>query len=150
MGAATLLMATAQEPAIRAVVSDCAYTDDIPLLEREVPTRGHLPQSFTPGGLVAAFVLYGINYYAVRPVDIVASIAPRPIFFIHGTSDTFVPPSNMNVLAAAARSAPDAHVQTWLVPGAAHAQSFHTADAFYVDRIVAFYNANLGPDTSSK
>jgi uncharacterized protein len=150
MGAATLLMATAQEPAIRAVVSDCAYADDIPILEREVPSRGHLPQSFTPGGLFAAFVLYGMNYYAVRPVDIVASIAPRPIFFIHGTSDTFVPPSNMNILAAAARSAPDAHVQTWLVPGAAHAQSFHTAGAVYVDRIVAYYDAALGPDTSSK
>jgi uncharacterized protein len=150
MGAATLLMATAQEPAIRAVVSDCAFTDDIPLLEREVPSRGHLPQSFTPGALVAAFVLYGMNFYAVRPVDIVATIAPRPIFFIQGTSDTFVPPSNMNILAAAARSVPDAHVQTWLVPGAAHAQSFHTAGGVYVDRVVAFYNATLGPDTGSK
>jgi pimeloyl-ACP methyl ester carboxylesterase len=36
MGAATLLMAAAQEPAIRAVVSDCAYADIIPILEREV------------------------------------------------------------------------------------------------------------------
>jgi fermentation-respiration switch protein FrsA (DUF1100 family) len=150
MGAATLLMATAQEPAIRAVVSDCAYADIIPILEREIPSRSHLPPLFTPGALIAANVLYGIDFYAVRPVDIVASIAPRPLFFIHGTSDTYVPTPNMNILATAARSAPDAHFQTWLVPGAAHAQSFHTAGAVYVDRVVAFYNANLGPDTSSK
>ena len=91
MGAATLLMATAQEPAIRAVVSDCAYADIIPILEREVPSGGHLPPLFTPGALFAARVLYGMDFYAVRPVDIVASIAPRPIFFIHGTSDTYVP-----------------------------------------------------------
>ena len=51
MGAATLLMATAKEPAIRAVVSDCAYADIIPILEREVPRGGHLPPLFTPGGL---------------------------------------------------------------------------------------------------
>lgn len=147
MGAATLLLAAAQEPAIRAVVSDCAFADDIPLLEREIPLRGHVPAVFTPGALIMADVLYGIDFYAVRPEDIVASIAPRPIFFIHGTSDTFIPPSNMDVLAAAARTAPDAHVQTWFVPGATHAQSFHTEGAVYVDRVVAFYNAALGPDS---
>ena len=91
-----------------------------------------------------------MDFYAVRPVDIVASIAPRPLFFIHGTSDTFIPTSNMNILAAAARTVPDAHIQTWLVPGARHAQSFNTEGAVYVDRVVAFYNATLGPDTNSK
>src|SRR5436190_12897889 len=150
MGAAALLMAAAQEPAIRAVVSDCAYADIIPILEREVPKGGHLPPSFTPGALIAANVLYGMDFYAVRPVDIVASIAPRPIFFIHGTSDTFIPASNMNILAAAARTVPDSHIQTWLVPGARHAQSFNKEGAVYVDRVVDFYNATLGPDTSSK
>jgi pimeloyl-ACP methyl ester carboxylesterase len=150
MGAATLLMAAAQEPAIRAVVSDAAYADIIPILEREVPERGHLPPLFTPGGLIAARVLYGMDFYAVRPVDFVATIAPRPIFFIHGTRDTYVPMLNMNILAAAARTAPHAHVQTWLVPGATHAQSFDTEGAVYIDRIVAFYNAALGPDTSSQ
>lgn len=149
MGAATLLMATAQEPAIRAVVSDCAYADIIPILEREVPNGGHLPPLFTPGALFAARVLYGMDFYAVRPVDIVASIAHRPIFFIHGTSDTYVPTDNMNILATAARTAPDAHIQTWLVPGATHAQSFNKEGTVYVDRVVAFYNAALGPDTSS-
>jgi pimeloyl-ACP methyl ester carboxylesterase len=150
MGAATLMLATAQEPAIRAIVSDCAYADIIPILEREVPNGGHLPPLFTPGGLVAARVLYGMDFYAVRPVDIVASIAPRPILFIHGTSDTYIPPSNMGSLAAAARIAPNANVQTWLVPGAGHAQSFHTEGTVYVDRVVAFYNAALGPDSSGK
>ena len=150
MGAATLLMATAQEPAIRAIVSDSAYADIIPILEREVPKGGHLPPLFTPGALFAARVLYGINFYAVRPEDIVANIAPRPILFIHGTGDTYVPLSNMDALAAAARTAPDANVQTWLVPGAAHAQSFDTEGAVYVDRVVTFYNAALGPDTSGK
>src|ERR1700680_2245003 len=74
MGAATLLLAAAQEPAIRAVVSDSAYADIIPILEREVPNGGHLPSLFTPGALLAARALYGIDYYAVRPVDVVARI----------------------------------------------------------------------------
>jgi fermentation-respiration switch protein FrsA (DUF1100 family) len=150
MGAATLLLASSQEPAIRAIVSDCAYADIIPILEREVPKGGHLPSLFTPGTLFTANVLYGMDFYAVRPEDVVANIAPRPILFIHGTSDTYIPPSNMTALATAARTTPGANVQTWLVPGAAHAKSFMTEGAVYVDRVVAFYNTTLGPDTSGK
>src|SRR2546430_4902995 len=145
MGAATLLLATAQEPAIRAIVSDCAYAEIIPILEREVPERGHLPALFTPGALFAARVLYGMDFYAVRPVDIVASIAPRPIFFIHGTSDTYVPTPNMNILAAAARTGPDANAQPGLVPGADHAPSLNTPGTGDGARVVARINKALVP-----
>ncbi len=149
MGGATLILATAREPAIRAIVSDCAYADIIPILEREVPKGGHLPPAFTPGSLLAAQALYGMNYYAVKPVDVVAQIAPRPILFIHGDRDDYIPSSNMTTLATAARTAPNANVQTWLVPGASHAQSFNTHTQEYIARVVAFYTAALGTDTGA-
>ncbi|HEV2583859.1 MAG TPA: alpha/beta hydrolase [Ktedonobacteraceae bacterium] len=148
MGAATLLLAASQEPAIRAVVSDSAYADILPILEREVPKGGHLPPLFTPGALLAARALYGMDFYAVRPVDVVARLAPRPVFFIHGTGDTYIPQVNMALLAAAARTAPDASVQTWLVPGAQHAQAFNTHPQEYVARVMAFFTNALGPDTN--
>ena len=47
----------------------------------------------------------------------------------------------MYILAAAALSAPDANVQTWLVPGATHARAYKLMGKVYVDRIVAFYSA---------
>ncbi len=147
-GAATLILAAAKEPAIRAIVSDCAYADILPILEREIPKLGHLPPLFTPGGLIAAQMLYGVDYYNIRPENFVASIAPRPILFIQGDKDDFIPPSNMSTLAAAARTAPDADVQTWLVKGANHAQSYNKMGKAYVDRIVTFYTGALGPDTS--
>ncbi len=149
MGGTTLILAAAQEPAIRALVSDSAYADIIPILEREVPKGGHLPSFFTPGALLAVDALYGINYYAVRPVDVVVHIAPCPILFIHGDADKYIPPSNMTVLAAAASAAPGAHVQTWSVPGADHAQSFNVMGNTYVSRIVAFYTTALGPDSGA-
>jgi uncharacterized protein len=148
LGAGTLLMAAAQEPALRAIVVDSAYADVLPTLERKVPEYGHLPPLFTPGGLVAVRALYGIDFTHVRPVETVSSIAPRPIFFIQGTEDDFVLSSQMDILASAARQAPNAHVQTWLVPEAKHAQSYHVEGKVYVERVVAFYTAALGPDTS--
>ncbi len=156
MGGSTLILATAQEPAIKAIVSDSAYADALPRIERDIPAAniaviGHVPAMFTPGGLIAAQVIYGVDYYHIRPVDVIASIAPRPIFLIQGTADNTnhrdTPPWNMFILAAAL-NAPDANVQTWFVPGATHAKSYKVEGKVYVDRIVAFYTAALGPDTS--
>ena len=152
MGGSTLILAAANEPAIKAIVSDSAFADVLPRLERDIPAAGHLPTMFTPGGLIAAQVLYGVDYYHTRPMDVIANIAPRPIFLIQGTDDNKnhrdTPPSHMFILAAAALSAPDANVQTWFVPGATHAQAYHVLGKVYVDRLVAFYTAAIGPDTS--
>jgi len=148
MGANALLLAAAREPALAAVVADSAYPDITPILEREIP-KGGAPAPFAPGGLLAARLLYGINFYDIRPVDAVAHIAPRPLFFIQGGADTFNPPTNLAVLTAAARAAPDASVESWLVPGADHAQAFHVAGSDYVNRVVAFYNQALGPDSAA-
>jgi len=143
MGGATMLLAAAQEPAIRGVVADSAFAAFVPLLER----TSELPGLFIPSVMYAMHLLYGINFDAVRPVDVVASIAPRPLLFIQGTADTLVPPWNMNLLANAASAVPDAHVQTWLVPGANHIQSYDTMGKVYVNRIVAFFTSVLGPAT---
>jgi fermentation-respiration switch protein FrsA (DUF1100 family) len=143
MGAATLLLAAAQEPAIRAVVADSAYADALPLLEREIPKRSGLPSWFTPGVLRAAQIMYAINYSAIRPVDVIAKIAPRPILLIQGADDTYVPPSDMAALAEAASKGSGAQVESWLVPGATHVQSFHVAGKAYVDKVTAFFTTNL-------
>jgi fermentation-respiration switch protein FrsA (DUF1100 family) len=151
MGAATLLLATAREPAIKAVVSDCAYSDVIPILQREIHVRGGLPEALTPGALLALRALYGADYYAVRPVDVVASIAPRPLFFIHGDADQYVPFADMQELADAAQTGFQAHVQTWAVHGVGHARSFKTTingpfNPEYGPRVVEFFTKSLGSD----
>ena len=148
MGAITLLLAAAQEPAIKAIVADSAYPDIAPILEREIPKQSGLPDFFTPGALAAARVLYGIDFYQVKPGDVVAGLAPRPLLFIQGAADTYNPPSNLQVLVHDAAEAPDASVQSWLVPGAAHAQAYHVEGITYVDRLVSFYTTALGPDST--
>lgn len=143
MGAATLLMAAAQDKDIRAIVSDSAYSDAMPILQREIPKRSGLPGWFTPGVLKAVQVMYGIDFSKVRPVDDVATIAPRPILFIQGAADTYVPTSDMDALANAAQQGAGAQVSTWSVPNAKHAQAYHVAGQAYVARLVTFFNANL-------
>src|SRR6202521_5855149 len=99
MGAASLLMAAAGEPGIQAVVSDSAYAEIVPILEREIAKRrvapiGRIPGVLAPSALVMAQLLYGVDFFAARPVATVARIAPRPIFLIHAAADDYVPTSN--------------------------------------------------------
>ena len=145
MGAATVILAAAHEPAIQAIVSDSGFAALVPLLE----SNSNYPGMFIPSVLLAVRILYGVDFYAARPVDVVASIAPRPLFFIQGTADTVVPPSNLKLLAAAASHAPGAHVQAWLVKGAGHIQAFQVTGEVYLNRVVAFFTQALGPDTSA-
>ena len=147
MGAATLLLAAAQEAALRAIVADSAYADVRPILERELPKHSRLPGAFTPGILLAARALYGIDFQGIRPIDVVARIAPRPLFFIHGAADTLIPPSNSRALAAAARG-PHSDVQVWLIPDTEHTQCFYIARREYMRRVIAFYRAALGSATT--
>ena len=154
MGAASLLLAAAREPAIRAVVSDSAYADAAPLLEREIPKRtvavvGRIPGVFAPSALVMARILYGVDLFAARPVDSIARIAPRPLLLIHGAADDYVPISNFQQLDAAARSPRTAQVSTWVVPNTRHAQAFKKTGLVYVARVVAFFETSLGADHAS-
>ena len=145
MGAASLLLASAREPAIEAIVSDTAYATSGPDLERDLPKDSHLPAFFTPGTILAARVLYGVDLYAGRPIDVVAQIAPRPLFFIHVDGDNGTRSSDMTELVQAAESAPNAHVQSWLIHGGGHSQGFHIEGAEFVRRVVEFFTAGLGP-----
>jgi fermentation-respiration switch protein FrsA (DUF1100 family) len=148
MGAATLLLAAAREPAIQAVVSDSAYADAAPLLEREIPKRsvavvGRIPGAFAPSALSMARILYGVDLFDARPIGSIGRIAPRPLLLIHGAADDYVPVSNFQQLAAAAASPAGARVTTWLVPKTSHAQAFKNTGPVYVTRVLAFFDAAL-------
>jgi fermentation-respiration switch protein FrsA (DUF1100 family) len=104
---------------------------------------------FIPGTRVVGKMLYGLDYFTVRPVDEVAKIAPRPILFIQGANDADILPSNMFDLASAASAAPGADVQTWLVPNARHIQSYNLMRNAYVHRMVTFFTIHLCAERSA-
>jgi fermentation-respiration switch protein FrsA (DUF1100 family) len=155
MGAVSMLFAAAREPAIAAVVSDSAFAEVLPIIERDFRAAGKkafpalepIFPAFLPGMLLAANAMYGLNQYANRPVDVVASIAPRPIYFIHAAHDDSTPSSMMDDLVSAASAPVNAHVQSWKVANVfQHAQSYSQYPVEYAANVTAFYNAALGPD----
>jgi pimeloyl-ACP methyl ester carboxylesterase len=136
MGGATALLVAESEPLVRAVVEDSGYADLNELLDDQVPKQSGLPAFFTPGMVLAANGLLGMNVYGIRPVDGVPTLAVDgvPLLVIHGDADTYVPPKNARRIAAAYGPG----VETLYLPNAKHIESHSVAPATYNARLRAF------------
>ncbi len=136
MGAATSMLVAASEPRVSALVEDSGYAELGNVLEDQVPKNSGLPGIFTPGVVLAARVLIGVDAYSIRPIDGMQSLAARgtPLLIIHGEGDTTVPVSHARRLAAA--YGPKA--ETYYVPRAEHVGSYLSDPKTYLSKVTTF------------
>jgi alpha-beta hydrolase superfamily lysophospholipase len=140
MGAASSLLAAADEPAVQAVVEDSAYADLMDVLDREVPKRSGLPGIFTPGIVLMAKFMYGIEATAVKPAEAAARLGSRPLLIIHGQDDTLIPFESAERIWHARYGAGTPDPATYyIVPGADHTQAFKTENAEYMRKVGGFF-----------
>jgi fermentation-respiration switch protein FrsA (DUF1100 family) len=81
----------------------------------------------------------GVNLFEYEPVYWVGKIAPRPILFIQGDKDQYVPPHDFEALYTAAGQGKAA----WRVTGAGHCVMAQLYPEEFQQRIVSFFNQNL-------
>jgi uncharacterized protein len=91
LGAVTSLLAGAEDSDIDAIVSDSSFSDLKDIMEPEFSRRTHAPRLFLRPILYMIKIMYGIDFIKIRPIDAVAKITPRPVFFIHGEADDTIP-----------------------------------------------------------
>ncbi|WP_390407719.1 alpha/beta hydrolase [Lacticaseibacillus jixiensis] len=136
MGGATVmyLSGTKLPKQVQVIVEDCGYTSIVDELAYQAKAMYHLPK----WPLVPAVAAYASmkTGYAVSAADARQSLArnTRPILFIHGTKDTFVP----TYMAKENYQATKAEKQLWLVKGAGHAQSYYQHPQLYQQRVVSW------------
>jgi pimeloyl-ACP methyl ester carboxylesterase len=138
MGASTSMLVAETDPRVRALVEDSGYADLGQLLDEQVPRASGLPGFFTPGMVLAARTVLGVDLYAIRPIDGLPALARAgvPLMIIHGEDDTYVPTVNGHRLAEA--YGPQA--ETLFVPGAKHVESHEKAPQLYDARVLAFFD----------
>jgi dipeptidyl aminopeptidase/acylaminoacyl peptidase len=145
LGGATSILAAASDPRIAAVVDDSGFSDAPNVISTAFEHFIHLPAfPFAPLTVWISKERLGTDINAVRPMDVVSRISPRPVFFIHCLGDTLVPPDNTErtfTRAAEPR-------QVWFVPGGAHAQAHTIRRAEYEQRVLAFFDRWLNPAAS--
>ncbi|MBN1177078.1 MAG: alpha/beta hydrolase [Dehalococcoidales bacterium] len=140
MGGATALMTGAESSDIDCIVSDSAYTDLADIMGREFKARSGFPEFFLSPVLTMVNLIYDVDFRDIKPVEAVPQISPRPIFFIHGAEDTFVPTEHVHRLAEASANSRN---ELWIAPGAEHVRSYMTNPDEYISKITGFFNAVL-------
>lgn len=140
MGAATALMATPENDDIDAVVADSSFADLKDMMEPEFAKRTKFPKFFLPTLLFVVKIMYGVDFNAIKPVELVSEIAPRPIFFIHGKLDETVPLEHAYRLQQASQNPQN---QLWVVPEAGHVSSYVNHPEEYMNKITTFFDGVL-------
>jgi hypothetical protein len=77
---------------------------------------------------------YGYRFAAVRPLDVVGCISPRPLLLIHGQDDRTVPAEHARQLYAAAGEPKE----LWIAPGTPHCGAYFDDRAHYVRKVAYF------------
>lgn len=143
MGGATAIMAAAEIPELKAVVSESAFRSVDSAIASSFEHFIDLPAfPFAP---ITVFIIekrLGISTDQVVPEEFVGLISPRPVFIIHGQDDDTIVPEDARALYAAAKEPKES---MWLIPGAGHAEGVEVAPKEYGQRVVDFFNRYLKP-----
>lgn len=143
MGAATTMMLSGEPDvprSVKAYVEDCGYTSVEAQFSKELHDQFGLPSwPLIPMASKLCQWRYGWNFREASSLNQVKR-CHRPMLFIHGTADTYVPTAMVYELYAA-HPGPKA---LYLAPGAPHARSYREHPAEYTRRVKAFARQYAG------
>jgi len=140
LGGAVSLVVAADDPRVRAVCADSAFSDPAGVLADGVERVLRIPGAVltAPVGAIVA-LRTGARLADFSPLKAVARIAPRPLLLVHGAGDRAVPPRHARDLYNAAGDPRE----LWMVPGAVHVGAYFADRERYVDRVVGFFDRAL-------
>ena len=142
MGGATTMMVSGEKDVphqVKAFIEDCGYTSVSDEINYEAGQLYHMP-AFPRWPLVPILsgithIRAGYSMYEASSLDQVMK-NHRPMLFIHGANDKFVPTRMVYPLYKASKGPK----QLLVVKNAAHAASYQTNPKLYVDTIKGFLN----------
>lgn len=138
-GAATALLSAAAIPEVGAVVADSSFADVRELMNAELRRKVGAAAALAPCVQFLARALYGLELAEIPPLLAVPKIAPRPIFFLHGSQDARIPVEHGRRLHAAAQPGDE----LWILSGAGHTEGFRRMPTEYLARTTGFLAAHL-------
>ena len=137
MGAATTMMLSGEElpPYVRAFVEDCGYSSVWDQFAHNLKDTFHLPP-FPVLNSASAVCRhrYGWGFKEASSVDALARCT-RPMLFIHGENDDFVPTSHVYKNYEAKTQG---YKELWIAPGSEHAMAFKDHPEEYTQKVKDF------------
>ncbi|MDH6365504.1 fermentation-respiration switch protein FrsA (DUF1100 family) [Enterococcus sp. PF1-24] len=142
MGGATVMMASGEElPSnVKCIVEDCGYTSVWDIFAYQLKDLFHLPAF--PVMNAAEQVTQMRSGFSIKGASAVNQLKKntRPMLFIHGDADAFVPYEMLDQVYAAT----DAPKEKLVIPGAEHALAFEVDREIYMTTVLKFLMKYLG------
>ncbi len=91
LGAAASIGAMVAEPELGALAIDSGFADINTLIGEQWESASGLPRPFLTAALMVSRLLTGVDITQAKPVEEIASLAPRPLLLIHCAADDYVP-----------------------------------------------------------
>ena len=140
MGAASALLAAAEDPSIKAIVSDSAYADLSEMIKPGLRAFVGSPSLlFAPLIVFYAETMLGLKSREIRPDLAAAHLGDRPVLVIHGADDGLTDPKAADAIYEAA-SGPK---ELWVVPECQHGCAPLVAPEEYKRRVNSFFQRAL-------
>jgi len=137
LGGAVAIPVMAQLPQVKAAMIEASFPS-YRTMARDILSRSVLTWILYP---IYPFLLPN-KYDPVRYLD---QIAPRPLFFIHGTKDRTVPVKMSEILFARAHEPKT----LWLIEGADHIEGRRKEGAIYEKRVADFFTSAIKTTNSN-
>ena len=138
MGGATTMMLSGDEdlpPYIRAFVDDCGYSSVWDQLSHNLKDTFHLPAfPLLNSASIVCKSRYGWGFKEASSVKQLAK-SDRPMLFIHGENDDFVP---TELVYKNYDAKTKGYKELWIAPGSKHAMSFKDHPEEYTEHVRAF------------
>lgn len=141
LGAATVMIATGEEPRVAATWEDSSYADITVAIDAELQRNGY-PTFLEFGGVTMARLISGDDLTSLSPLGAVAKMAGRRLFITHGTADQRLSVTYGRQLLAAAQ-ADGVKVESWFVEGAGHTEAIRLHPLDYETRLTAFFKGAI-------
>ncbi|HET8843257.1 MAG TPA: alpha/beta hydrolase [Ktedonobacteraceae bacterium] len=136
MGGSAVLMASGESlpEQVKCIVSDCPFTSVKAILIYQYRRMYKLP-TFPIAPVTSLLCKLRAGYFFGEASTLLqVSKNTRPVLFIHGAEDTFVPTSMIHPLYDECQT----YKEKWIVPQAGHGLSFHTDKEVYTQRVNEF------------
>ncbi len=142
MGAAVALITAALSERIGAVVADSSFGRLRSTLTGWAVQKGipfPIARQFAAWVLIAASIRTEGRMDQTDPIRWTVHIGPRPILFIHGADDPFVPMDEVNRMASLAAGP----VEVWTVEGTGHRGAYAADPVEYNNRVIDWFKRYL-------
>ncbi len=136
-GAVSILLSAARNPEIDAVVAVAAFNSLEEIWETNRPPL--IPKSILDLTMRISELRKGFQRSQVRPKDVIARIAPRPVLLVHGSEDQRITKAQAYQLFNAAAGPK----QIWFIEGASHDKARNPGLDQLMPKIIQFLDEAL-------